>query len=200
MQLRFDKRYDPLISEIAEKIEVCTKCDLAEGRINAVPGEGPQHAEIFFIGEAPGAKEDETGRPFVGQSGKLMTEQMGKVGLKREDCFITSIVKCRPPDNRKPKKEEIKSCVPYLLSQIDSISPKVVVTMGNTAYDVFSHTFYLPKKKVGDVRGQVYRLHSTSARYLIPTYHPAGVIYNRKLIPFFKEDIKKAREYAQNRD
>lgn len=193
--MRFDNRLDPLLSEIAERIINCTKCDLAEGRTNAVPGEGPQHAEIFFVGEAPGAKEDETGRPFVGQSGKLMTELIQEAGMKREDCFITSIIKCRPPDNRNPKKEEIKSCVPYLLSQIDSVSPKVIMPMGNVSYEVFSHTFYLPKKKVGDVRGQVFRLHSTSAMYLIPTYHPAGLLYNRKLIPLFLEDLKKGKYY-----
>jgi DNA polymerase len=195
--LRFDERLDPLLEEIAEKVITCTKCDLAEGRLNAVPGEGPQHAEIMFVGEAPGSKEDETGRPFVGQSGKLLTELMESAGIKREDVFITSIIKCRPPENRNPTDEEVKACAPYVLTQLDSISPVVLVTMGNVAYDFFSSTFYLPKKSVGDVRGKVFRLHSTGCRFLIPTYHPAGLIYNRKLIPQFKEDLKKVVRYLK---
>jgi DNA polymerase len=195
--LRFDERLDPLLEEIADKVINCTKCDLAEGRLNAVPGEGPQHAEIMFVGEAPGAKEDEIGRPFVGQSGKLFTELMESAGIKREDVFITSIIKCRPPENRDPTADEVKACAPYVLTQLDSISPVVLVTMGNVAYDFFSSTFYLPKKTVGEVRGKVFRLHSTGCRFLIPTYHPAGLIYNRKLIPQFKDDLKKVLRYLK---
>ena len=197
--MRYDKRMDPLLSEIAKGIISCTKCDLAENRINAVPGEGPQNSELFLIGEAPGAKEDETGRPFVGQCGKLLNELLAEAGFKREDCFITSVIKCRPPDNRNPNKEEIRSCVPYLLSQIDSVSPKVLVSLGNVSYGFFSNTFHLPKKKIGDVRGQVFRLHSTGASYLIPTYHPAGLMYNRKLIPLFVEDLRKAKYYLDDK-
>jgi uracil-DNA glycosylase len=195
--LRFDNRLDPLIEEIARKISSCTKCDLAEGRLNPVPGEGPQHAQIMFVGEAPGASEDETGRPFVGQSGKLLTELLEKEGIKREDVFITSILKCRPPDNRNPKEEEIRSCAPYLLAQLDSISPVIIVTLGNFAYDLFSTTFYLPKKTIGEVRGKVFRLHSTSCQYLLPTYHPAGLVYNRKLIPLFREDLSTVNKYLK---
>lgn len=195
--MRFDNRLDPLLTEIAERISICTKCPLAESRINAVPGEGPQHASIMFIGEAPGAKEDETGRPFVGQSGKMFTDLLEEAGIKREDVFITSILKCRPPDNRNPSKEEVRFCAPYVLAQLDSISPVVTVTLGNEAYDLFSSTFYLPKKKVSDVRGKVFRMHSTAARYLIPTYHPAALIYNRKLIPQFKKDLETILEYSK---
>jgi DNA polymerase len=195
--LRFDDRLDPLVEEIAQKIRSCTKCDLAESRLNAVPGEGPQHADIMFVGEAPGATEDEQGRPFVGQSGKLLTELIEGAGIKREDVFITSIIKCRPPENRNPGKEEIKACAPYVLAQMDSISPVVLVTLGNVAYDFFSTTFYLPKKQVGEVRGKVFRLHSTGCKYLIPAYHPAGLIYNRKLIPDFKEDMKTVLRYLK---
>ncbi len=188
---------DPLLEEIAQRIYSCTKCDLGESRLNAVPGEGPQHAQIMFVGEAPGAKEEKTGRPFVGQSGKLLTELLEGEGIKREDVFITSILKCRPPDNRNPKEEEIRSCAPYLLAQLDSLSPVVLVTLGNFAYGLFSTTFYLPKKAIGEVRGQTFRLHSTPCRYLIPTYHPAGLMYNRKLIPDFKDDIRTVKRYLK---
>jgi DNA polymerase len=188
---------DPLIEEIAQKIMSCTKCDLAEGRINAVPGEGPQHARVMLVGEAPGAKEDESGRPFVGQSGNLLTEMLEVEGIKREDVFITSVLKCRPPENRDPNDEEIRSCAPYLLAQLDSISPVVIVTLGNFAYDLFATTFYLPKKPIGEIRGKVFRLHSTACEYLLPTYHPAGIIYNRKLIPDFKKDLATVNKYLK---
>jgi DNA polymerase len=195
--LRFDERLDPLLEEIAEKVVTCTKCELAGSRINTVPGEGPQHAEIMFVGEAPGSKEDETGRPFVGKSGELFNQLLDEAGINREDVFITSLLKCRPPDNRDPKPEEIRACAPFLLTQLDSISPVVLVTLGNPAYDFFSTTFYLPKKTVGDVHGRVYRLHSTRCKYLIPTYHPAGLIYNRKLLPEFKGDLEKVLYYLK---
>lgn len=195
--MRFDNRLDPLIEEIAQKISSCTKCDLAEGRINAVPGEGPQHARVMLVGEAPGAKEDESGRPFVGQSGKLLTEMLEVEGIKREDVFITSVLKCRPPENRDPKEDEIRSCAPYLLAQLDSISPIIIVTLGNFAYDLFATTFYLPKKPIGEIRGKVFRLHSTACEYLLPTYHPAGIIYNRKLIPDFKDDLATVNKYLK---
>ncbi len=192
-----DTRTEPLLEEIAGRIRSCTRCGLAPLRTNAVPGEGAQHALIMLVGEAPGEKEDETGRPFIGRSGKLLTELLEGEGLRREDLFITSIIKCRPPDNREPTREEVRSCAPHLLMQLDSITPKVLVTMGNSAYDLFSNTFYLPNKKVGEVRGKVFRLHSTATSFLVPTYHPAGLIYNRKLIPDFQEDIRTAIRYSK---
>jgi DNA polymerase len=191
-KLRFDKRTDPLLEDIAANIRKCIRCQLAEGRMNAVPGEGPQHSKMMFVGEAPGAKEDETGRPFIGQSGNLLSDIMKESGIDRSEVFVTSVLKCRPPENRNPRSEEVKACAPYLISQMDSISPVVIVTLGNAAYDLFASTFYLPKKKIGEVRGKVFRLHSTGARVLVPTYHPAGVIYNRKLISDLKEDLETA--------
>lgn len=192
-----EPRTEPLLEEIAARIRSCTRCGLAGVRTNAVPGEGAQHALIMLVGEAPGEKEDETGRPFVGRSGKLLTDLLQREGVRREDLFITSIIKCRPPENREPSREEVRTCAPHLLMQLDSISPKVLVTMGNSAYDMFSTTFYLPTKKVGEVRGKVFRLHSTACSFLIPTYHPAGLIYNRKLIPDFQNDIRTAIRYSK---
>lgn len=192
--MRFDERIDPSLEEISEKIINCQMCKLAETRTNAVPGEGPQDARLFFVGEGPGKKEDETGRPFVGQAGRLFDQLLEEVAISREEVFITSVLKCRPPENRSPHREEVKSCLPYLLSQVDSVCPVVIIAMGNSAYDVFSYTFYLPKKKVGDIRGKVFHLSSTGAKVLIPTYHPAGLLYNRKLIPLFIEDLKRAKD------
>jgi uracil-DNA glycosylase family 4 len=195
--LRFDERTEPLLDELAQKILVCTKCKLSESRTHAVPGEGPQHARLMMVGEAPGANEDESGRPFVGQAGQLLDELLAKSGIKREDTFITSVIKCRPPDNRNPNEDEVVTCMPYSLAQLDSICPAVIVIMGNIAYDIFAETFYLPKKPIGDVRGKAFRLHSTGARILIPTYHPAGLIYNRKLIPMFLEDMVKVQYHLK---
>jgi DNA polymerase len=108
------------------RILSCQLCDLCKNRINAVPGVGPCPAEIMLIGEAPGAKEDFTGRPFVGRAGKLLDEALAEAGLERGEVFITSVVKCRPPDNRKPKKKEIEACHPYLKGQMEMLSPKTV--------------------------------------------------------------------------
>lgn len=195
--MRFDERSEPLLEEIAQKVVVCTKCKLNEGRTNAVPGEGPQHARLMIVGEAPGAKEDETGRPFVGQAGTMLDELLSKGGIKREDTFITSVIKCRPPENRDPTEDEVITCIPYTLAQVDSICPVVIIVMGNIAYEIFAETFYLPKKTIGEVRGKAFRLHSTGAKILIPTYHPAGLIYNRKLIPLFMEDLAKAQYHLR---
>jgi len=195
--LRFDDRTEPLVEEIHRKIASCTRCRLSSTRLNPVPGEGPQHADLMLIGEAPGASEDETGRPFVGQSGHLLDELLERSGFHREDIFITSVIKCRPPENRNPKQDEIIACIPYTLTQVDSICPTVMVTMGNVAYDIFAETFYLPKKSIGEVRGKAFRLHSTGAKILIPTYHPAGLIYNRKLIPLFLEDLKTVQYHLR---
>ncbi|MDG6226082.1 MAG: uracil-DNA glycosylase [Candidatus Thermoplasmatota archaeon] len=195
--MRFDERTEPLLEDIAQKIITCRKCALHEGRKNAVPGEGPQHARLMMVGEAPGAKEDESGRPFVGQAGKLMDELLAKSGIKREDTFITSVIKCRPPDNRNPNESEVISCVPYTLAQLDSICPAVIVIMGNVAYQIFAETFYLPKKNISDVRGKGFRLHSTGARILVPTYHPAALIYNRSLIPQFLDDMKTVQYHLK---
>src|SRR5205807_880478 len=116
-------------SEILE----CTKCELHKSRTNAVPGEGPYDAKIMFVGEGPGQNEDEQGRPFVGAAGKFLTELLESIGLKRSDVFITNIVKCRPPNNRAPRKSEIETCNPYLQSQIRLINPRILCALGTPA-------------------------------------------------------------------
>ena len=111
----------------------CTKCELHKSRTRAVPGEGPHDARIMFVGEGPGQNEDEQGRPFVGAAGKFLTELLESIGLKRTDVFITNIVKCRPPNNRAPRKYEIEACNPYLQSQIRLINPRIVCALGTPA-------------------------------------------------------------------
>lgn len=122
-----------LLKIIAEDISRCTKCELHKTRTNTVPGEGPEDCDIVFVGEAPGAEEDETGRPFVGRAGKLLTKMIESIGLKREDVHILNVCKCRPPGNRKPTPEEMEACKPYLEMQLKVIQPSYMVTLGSTA-------------------------------------------------------------------
>src|SRR5213593_2187552 len=119
------------LATVHSEIMGCTKCELHKNRKKAVPGEGPIDAKIMFVGEGPGLNEDEQGRPFVGAAGKLLTELLGSIGLSRSNVFITNIVKCRPPNNRPPRKTEIETCVSlYLQPQIRIINPRVIVPLG----------------------------------------------------------------------
>src|SRR5262245_42924497 len=118
------------LQTVAAEVSVCTKCKLHAGRIKAVPGEGPAQAELMFIGEGPGFHEDQQGRPFVGAAGKFLDELLGYAGYKREEVFITNVVKCRPPSNRDPEPDELAACNNYLERQIAALDPKVIVTLG----------------------------------------------------------------------
>lgn len=166
---------------ISDEVIHCTLCKLSEGRTNAVPGEGSSSAKIMFIGEAPGRSEDEQGRPFVGAAGKLLTEALSEAGLKREEVFITNIVKCRPPNNRVPLREERDACIPYLERQVRLINPKIICILGRTAYESL-----LGGGSITSNRGKVVR-HAGRNYYL--TVHPAAVIYNPELKFVFKHDI-----------
>src|SRR5881396_1192015 len=121
------------LATVHSEIIACTKCELHMSRKNAVPGEGPIDAKIMFVGEGPGQNEDEQGRPFVGAAGKLLTELLESIGIKRSDVFITNVVKCRPPSNRAPRKGEIETCNPYLMSQIRLVKPRIVCALGTPA-------------------------------------------------------------------
>src|SRR5579875_2566910 len=120
----------PDLNELAEGIRVCPACDLCRTRTLAVPGEGPAEAQIFLIGEGPGYYEDKSGRPFVGAAGKFLDELLALAGVRRQDVFITNVVKCRPPGNRDPQEAEIEACRPWLDQQLEAIQPRIVVTLG----------------------------------------------------------------------
>lgn len=156
------------LEALHQEIEKCKKCPLHETRNNAVPGEGPYDASILFVGEAPGAREDELGRPFVGRSGSLLTEMIESIGLSREEVFITSILKSRPPKNRTPNQTEIKACRPYLVQQIELINPKVVVLLGGVAISSLIGPW-----KVSEAHGKFYD--GNGYAYFI-TYHPAAAL------------------------
>lgn len=170
------------VQQLNAHITTCTRCRLSLTRTNAVPGEGPVPSELFFIGEAPGRTEDLTGRPFVGRAGTVLEVLLATIGLQRNRVFITSIVKCRPPENRVPKKDEIAACEGYLQKQIDLASPRILVPMGRLASElVFSH-FGLPNIPIGRIHGQpVHAGPSYRDLTIFPVYHPAAVTHNPPL-------------------
>jgi DNA polymerase len=174
------------LDEIAAKVKKCTRCTLYETATHPVPGEGDPHAKLVCVGEAPGAKEDETGRPFVGQAGQLLTKILGAIDLTREQVFICNVLKHRPPGNRNPRPEEVEACSPYLIRQLELINPKVIVAFGTFAAQTLLNT----KTPLGQLRGLVHRYHGIP---LIVTYHPAALLRN----PAWKrptwEDVKLAR-------
>jgi DNA polymerase len=169
------------MEQLAERIAACTLCPLSLSRTRTVPGEGPVPSDLVFIGEAPGKTEDETGRPFVGRAGKILTGLLARCGLLREDVFITSIVKCRPPGNRAPKRGEIAACMPYLEEQIALLSPRILVPMGRFATVTVFGMYGLPFSSFKEVRGQkhVVRDHRSGREMVIvPVYHPAVITHN----------------------
>jgi DNA polymerase len=166
--------------------------DLAKDCLNPVPGEGSANAELMFIGEAPGAQEDKQGRPFVGASGKFLAEMLDSIGMKREDVFITNIVKFRPPENRDPKPDEIKACMPILLEQIEVIRPKLLIFLGRHSMNVF-----FPKLKISEAHGDLVKTDiQTEAgksfeQDCLPLYHPAAALYNGSMRKVLLEDFAK---------
>ncbi|OLD46722.1 MAG: uracil-DNA glycosylase [Gemmatimonadetes bacterium 13_1_40CM_2_60_3] len=174
------------LEELARKVKRCTRCSLYETATNPVAGEGNPKAELVCVGEAPGAKEDETGRPFVGQAGQLLTKILAAVKLTREQVFICNVLKHRPPGNRNPRPEEVEACSPYLIRQLELIKPKVIVAFGTFAAQTLLNT----KTPIGQLRGLVHKYHGIP---LVVTYHPAALLRN----PAWKrptwEDVKLAR-------
>ena len=174
------------IGKIARTVAGCTRCPLYETAKNAVPGEGNPNAELVCVGEAPGATEDETGRPFVGQAGQLLTKILGAINLAREDVFICNVLKHRPPGNRNPFPKEVEACSPYLVRQLELIRPKAILALGTFAAQTLLNT----KLSIGKLRGAVHKYHGIP---LIVTYHPAALLRN----PAWKrptwEDVQHVR-------
>jgi DNA polymerase len=171
------------LTQIDREVSVCTDCPLSRERIKAVPGEGPENAEIMLIGEAPGFNEDKQGRPFVGAARHVLEELLAVAKLRREDVYITNTVKCRPPHNRDPLPAELAACRKYLDRQIEVISPKVMVTLGRHAL-----TSFLPNETISKARG---RPRSVNGTTLFPIFHPAAALYQQSLRKVIEEDIMK---------
>lgn len=176
--------------DIAAQIKACHKCPLFEHAKNAVPGEGSPNAQILILGEAPGANEDIQGMPFVGRAGQILNELLASAGIKREDVFITNVVKHRPPGNRDPAPEEVAACRPFLEEQIMCIDPEIIVALGNHALE-----FITGSAGISGMRGKLLHKDITGkSRKVIPTFHPAALIYNNSLRKAAEEDFKMIKD------
>ena len=171
---------------VAGEVKACTQCKLHQGAKQGVPGEGPAHAEIMFIGEGPGFYEDQQGKPFVGPSGKFLEELLASINLKRQDVFITNVVKHRPPENRDPEPDEIAACAGYLDRQIAALQPKVIVTLGR-----FSMARYFPNARITAIHGQA---RTVNGRVIVAMYHPAAGLRLESTRQALVEDFKKLPE------
>lgn len=171
------------LAELYEKIAQCRNCELAKYRTKVVPGEGPEDAEIVFIGEAPGWHEDQQGRPFVGPAGQFLDQLLASIGLRREQVYIANVIKCRPPQNRDPLPAEIESCRPWLDRQIEIIHPKMIVTLGR-----YSLARYFPNETIGKVHGKPRKIGSI---IYYPMYHPAAALHQGSLRRTIEADILK---------
>ncbi|WXG43595.1 MAG: uracil-DNA glycosylase [Promethearchaeati archaeon SRVP18_Atabeyarchaeia-1] len=179
-----DKTPDSL-DQIDAEVRECINCVLHIGRKNAVPGEGNTKARMVFVGEAPGREEDLAGRPFVGMAGKLLTQLLSSAGLRREDVFITNIVKCRPPENRLPLAPEIKACSNYLKRQIKILNPKLICPMGNVAL----RAFLGKNTSISKAHGRLFPVSGSPA--ILPLYHPAAALYMARLKRVLEDDFRR---------
>jgi DNA polymerase len=188
-----------VLKTVADQIAKCEKCPLHHSRKNAVPGEGPPNSEILLIGEGPGFYENEQGRPFVGASGKFLTELLAKAGLDRSTVFITNVVKCRPPGNRDPLPEELEACSVYLDKQIEAINPKIIVTLGR-----FSMARYFTNARISAIHGKAKWF---KERLIVPMFHPAAALHQPSLraavvkdfenLPIFLEKVRRMQHSRQ---
>jgi len=179
------------LQELATSLHDCQRCKLSRlGRSQVVFGTGNPHATIMFVGEAPGFHEDRLGEPFVGAAGKLLNDLLRSAGLSRDDVYIANVIKCRPPNNRDPEPDEVETCKPFLMQQIQMISPKLVCTLGNWA------TQTLLGRKVGitKIRGQAIPL---SEFVMFPMLHPAAGLHQGGLLEPLREDFRKLKTYLE---
>ncbi len=180
------------LEAIADEVRVCTKCRLAQGRTRAVPGEGSPDTEVVFVGEGPGQNEDRQGRPFVGAAGNLLQELLAMIGWRREDVFITNVVKCRPPNNRDPEPDEIAACQPYLRRQLEILDPALLVTLGR-----FSLQTFMPGDRISRVHGTERPIDpGTGARAATgyALYHPAAALRQGSLKETMQRDMAAVPE------
>jgi len=174
------------LEALAAAVDACRKCPLGHTRLHSVPGEGDARARLACVGEAPGATEDETGRPFVGRAGKLLEDILRSIKLTREEVFICNVLKCRPPENRTPEPLEVAACSPYLHRQLELIRPKVILALGKPA----ATTLLATNASLGDLRGKIHRYRGIP---LVVTYHPAALLRNPHWKGATWDDVRIAR-------
>jgi DNA polymerase len=174
------------LQDLVSRIASCPDCDLCKTRTSAVPGEGPENADVMLVGEGPGFHEDQQGRPFVGPAGKFLEELLASVGFRRGDVYITNVVKCRPPANRDPLPNEIEACRKYLEQQIQAIKPKVIVTLGR-----YSLAWFFPKDTISKVHGQV---RERDGIHFLHMYHPAAALHAGNLKQTIQEEFRRVSQ------
>ena len=176
------------LEALHEQIRACVACPLSRTRIQAVPGDGPVTARIMAVGEAPGEKEDQTGRPFVGAAGQLLTKLLEGVGLQRADLYICNVLKCRPPGNRDPLPDEVEACAHFLDAQVEVIRPDVILLLGRHAL-----------QRILPGSPSISRSHGTRirdrGRLYVPLYHPAAALYNGSMLATLQDDMRRVRQY-----
>ena len=175
--------------QLDQIISGCTLCTLSEKRTNTVPGNGSRTADVMFIGEGPGYYEDQQGLPFVGRAGQLLNEMIESIGMKREDVFVTNMLKCRPPNNRDPLPIEINSCRPYLDRQIEMVAPKIIVTLGR-----YSTGKFIPDVPISKLHGKPSPWNGIT---VYPMYHPAAALRNSNLRAALERDIQRLPELLE---
>jgi uracil-DNA glycosylase family 4 len=177
------------LEDIESEVRVCTACRLHVGRTQAVPGEGHPSTEVLFVGEGPGFNEDRQGRPFVGAAGAFLTELLGSIGWRRDEVFITNVVKCRPPDNRDPEPDEIAACAPYLRRQVQALDPALIVTLGRHSMGRF-----MPGARIGQVHGTTRPADPESGARgaeVFAMYHPAAALHQGSLRQTLLDDMAR---------
>ncbi|MGD2143848.1 MAG: uracil-DNA glycosylase [Anaerolineae bacterium] len=177
------------LAQIARKIGGCTLCPLHEERLNPVPGAGPADAEVLFLGEGPGAREDEQGLPFVGASGQFLDQLLEAIELNRDNAFITNVIKCRPPGNRDPHVDEVRACETYLDQQLELIQPRLIVTLGR-----FAMNHFFPDGRISEIHGQPRRIDGV---VYLPLYHPAAALYRASLRGVVEHDFQRIPELLE---
>ncbi|RUM66901.1 MAG: uracil-DNA glycosylase [Sulfurospirillum sp.] len=188
VESKFDMQLPSNFTKLKDIVLNCSLCSLSKSRKNIVFGEGNENATVMFVGEGPGSVEDETGRPFVGRSGQLLSKIIETtLELKREDVYIANIVKCRPPLNRVPTKDEAQTCLPYLLKQIELIDPKIIITLGATAYQYLSGDY---DSSISKIRGEIVEFKNAM---LMPTFHPSFLLRNPSAKRYVFNDMKKVK-------
>jgi DNA polymerase len=171
------------LTELYQTVRTCHKCEISKSRTNAVPGEGAENAEIMFIGEAPGWHEDQQGRPFVGSAGQFLDQLLKSIDLRREQVYITNVIKTRPPDNRDPLPQEIINCRPWLDKQLEILKPKMIVTLGR-----YSMALFLPGKTISQIHGTAVKKDGV---LYFAMYHPAAALHQANLRGVIQSDMLK---------
>lgn len=190
------------LEKLREVITKCELCHLSQGRIKAVPGEGPITSPIMFIGEAPGRNEDLQGLPFIGRAGTLLNELLQSIRLRREDVFVCNMVKCRPKmvegkyeRDRRPSVEEISTCSIYINRQIELINPRVICTLGDTATSYILNRYGIGHSTIGKIHGQVF---TVGKLHIVPLYHPAAALYTAQLKEVMVQDFARVKEVLEH--